>query len=183
MKDDLRYTPTDCFETFPLPVEFETNNALELIGKEYYEFRASLLIRNDEGLTKTYNRFHDPAETSQDIIRLRELHTAMDKAVLDAYGWDDIPTDCQFILDYDDEDDDETGGRRRKKPWRYRWPDLVRDEVLARLLKLNAERAEEERLAGIVVSESTEVYSTSSPGAAKRSRKRKEATQGQPELF
>jgi len=30
------------------------------------------------------------------------------------------------------------GGRRRKKPWRYRWPDEIRDEVLARLLKLNA---------------------------------------------
>ena len=39
--------------------------------------------------------------------------------------------------------------RRRKKPWRYRWPDDVRDEVLARLLELNATRAEQERLAGL----------------------------------
>lgn len=38
--------------------------------------------------------------------------------------------------------------RRRKKPWRYRWPDDLRDEVLARHLKLNAERAEENRLGG-----------------------------------
>jgi hypothetical protein len=29
---------------------------------------------------------------------------------------------------------------RRKLPWRYRWPDAVRDDVLARLLALNAER-------------------------------------------
>jgi hypothetical protein len=29
---------------------------------------------------------------------------------------------------------------RRKLPWRYRWPDSVRDDVLARLLALNAER-------------------------------------------
>ena len=36
---------------------------------------------------------------------------------------------------------------RRKKPYRYRWPDAVRDEVLARLLALNAERAEAERAA------------------------------------
>jgi hypothetical protein len=55
------------------------------------------------------------------------------------------------LLDYDDEGDDVAGGKpsKRKKPWRYRWPDEVRDEVLARLLKLNAERAEQECLAGI----------------------------------
>jgi len=33
---------------------------------------------------------------------------------------------------------------RRKLPWRYRWPDSVRDDVLARLLALNAERYAEE---------------------------------------
>ena len=25
MKDDLRYTPSDCFETFPFPESWETN--------------------------------------------------------------------------------------------------------------------------------------------------------------
>jgi hypothetical protein len=45
------------------------------------------------------------------------------------------------------QDDEAENGRRRKKPWRYRWPEPVRDEVLARLLALNAQRAEEERLA------------------------------------
>lgn len=146
MKDDLRYIPSDCFSTFPFPPDFETNSVLEQTGRDYYEFRSALMVRNNEGLTKTYNRFHDQEETGADILRLRELHTAMDKSVLEAYGWDDIPTDCEFLLDYDDEDDsDEEGTRRRKKPWRYRWPDVVRDEVLARLLKLNAEQAEEEK--------------------------------------
>ena len=79
-------------------------------------------------------------------MKLRELHAAMDRAVLDAYGWTDIPTDCEFLLDY--EIDDEEGSSRRKKPWRYRWPDEVRDEVLARLLELNAERAAEEQRSG-----------------------------------
>ena len=37
---------------------------------------------------------------------------------------------------------------KKKKPWRYRWPDDVRDEVLGRLLELNAQRAKEEALAG-----------------------------------
>lgn len=154
LKDDLRYTPTDSFETFPFPSDWEENATLEEAGKTYYEYRAELMVRHDEGLTKTYNRFHDPGERSPDILRLRELHAAMDRAVLDAYGWTDIPTDCQFLLDYeeDDEDDTETTGkkaRKKKKPWRYRWPDDIRDEVLARLLALNAERAEQEKLAGV----------------------------------
>src|SRR5262249_20663517 len=66
MKDDLRYTPSDCFGTFPFPNGFETNPSLEAAGKVYYEFRADLMIRNNEGLTKTYNRFHDPDERSPD---------------------------------------------------------------------------------------------------------------------
>ena len=146
IKDDLRYTPTDCFETFPFPDEWDTHPALELAGTNYYRFRADLMVRHDEGLTKTYNRFHDPGETDPEIAELRDLHAAMDRAVLDAYGWTDIPTDCEFLLDY--EIDEEEWGTR-KKPYRYRWPDDVRDEVLARLLELNAERANDEALAGV----------------------------------
>ena len=145
MKDDLRYTPSDCFETFPFPDDWETHPTLESVGKAYYEFRATLMIENDEGMTKTYNRFHDPEERDPRIAELRRLHAAMDRGVLDAYGWDDIPTDYEFLLDY--EIDEETWGR--KKPWRYRWPDGVRDDVLARLLALNAERARGERERGV----------------------------------
>ena len=145
LKDDLRYTPSDCFETFPFSVNWETHADLELKGKKYYEFRAALMIRKNEGLTKTYNRFHDPDESDLEIAKLHELHTEMDRAVLKAYGWSDIPTECDFLLDY--EIDEEEWGKK-KKPWRYRWPDRIRDEVLARLLALNAERAQEGRLAG-----------------------------------
>lgn len=79
----------------------------------------------------------------------------MDTAVLTAYRWTDLlpKCTCEFLLDYEDDESEsgveESGGRKKKKPWRYRWPDEVRDEVLARLLKLNADRAEEERLAGL----------------------------------
>jgi hypothetical protein len=88
---------------------------------------------------------------------LRDLHAAMDAAVLTAYGWADLlpKCTCEFLLDYEDEEESDAGlaategkARKRKKPWRYRWPDEIRDEVLARLLKLNAERAKEEELAG-----------------------------------
>ena len=141
MKDDLRYTPSDCFETFPFPEGWETLPALEASGTAYYDFRASLMIQNNEGMTKTCNRFHDPYENDPRIAELRYLHAAMDRALLDAYGWTDIPTDCDFLLDY--KIDEATWGKKRR-PVRYRWPDPVRDEVLARLLALNAERAAEE---------------------------------------
>jgi hypothetical protein len=38
---------------------------------------------------------------------------------------------------------------KKKFPWRYRWPDDVRDDVLARLLALNAERYAEEVALGL----------------------------------
>jgi len=109
LKDDLLYTPSDCFETFPFPAHWESNEDLERIGCEYYDCRAALMVRNNEGLTKTYNRFHDPDERDSDMLALRNLHAAMDRAVLDAYGWTDIQPRCQFILDYEDEDDDTPG--------------------------------------------------------------------------
>ena len=145
LEDRLRYTPSDCLETFPFPEGWEADGSLESAGRCYYEYRAALMVEHDEGMTKSYNRFHDIYETDPRIVELRELHAAMDRAVLHAYGWTDIPTDCEFLLDY--EIDEATWGRK-KKPYRYRWPDTVRDEVLARLLDLNADRAAAEGRAG-----------------------------------
>ena len=141
LEDRLRYTPSDCFETFPFPDGWETGTAFGAAGEAYYEHRTALMVERNEGMTKTYNRFHNPYENDTEIARLRELHAAMDRAVLDAYGWRDVSTDCEFLLDY--EIDEATWGTK-KKPYRYRWPDETRDEVLARLLALNAERAKEE---------------------------------------
>ena len=170
-KDDLQYTPSSCFETFPFPEGFKAGHQLELAGEEYYQSRTDLMACNNQGLTTTYNRFHDPAEGNADILKLRELHNAMDRAVLDAYGWCDIKPVCGFGLDYlDFEDEDlpedvpeqlwwptaaealsfaaKLPQTRRRLPWRYRWPEETRDEVLARLLELNKQRAEEERRTG-----------------------------------
>ena len=143
----MRYTPSDCFETFPFPTAWTVRQDLEVVGKEYHDHRAALMVANDEGLTKTYNRFHDPHEYDPAIEKLRKLHAAMDRAVLHAYGWDDIPTDCDFFpLHPDDERDDDGRGRKTRK-FRYRWPDEVQNEVLARLLDPNAQRAAEEAAA------------------------------------
>lgn len=147
LKDDLQYTPSACFETFPFTSNWYNDENFATVGRAYYEHRSNLMIKRNEGLTKIYNRFHDPDERDNDVVKLRELHDAMDRSVLDAYGWTDIQPHCQFILDYEEEEGDEAS-TRRKKPWRYRWPDEVRDEVLARLLVLNADRAKQEQLVG-----------------------------------
>lgn len=133
--ETIRYTPSDCFETFPFPPGFETDPALEAAGRAYYDHRAALMVARNEGMTKTYNRFHNPAETGPDIVRLRELHAEMDRAVLCAYGWSDLADMArpEFI----EQDADE--GKTPKT--RLDWPSDFKDEVLARLLALNVERA------------------------------------------
>jgi hypothetical protein len=143
MKDDLRYTPSDVFETFPFPVGWTISVTLEAAGEAYCSFRADLMAMNGQGLTKTYNRFHDPADSDPAIAELRALHAEMDRAVLNAYGWTDIPTRCEFFPEH--EGDDTERASRRTPRNRYRWPDPVRDEVLGRLIALNAQRADEER--------------------------------------
>jgi len=178
--DGLNYAVSDCFATFPIP---ETVHGVESAGERYFSFRASLMERNQEGLTDTYNRFHQPDEADPDILTLRELHATMDRAVLDAYGWTDIHPTCEFLLDYEEDDDDAevSSGRRKKKPWRYRWSDDVRDEVLARLLELNAQRAKAQT--------GTAPPQPGTPGAADRKPRRrakgskKPAPTGQSGLF
>jgi len=150
MEDRLRYSSTDCFETFPFP--HARSEMLSDCGKRYYRFRSELMGALDEGLTLVYNRFHEPHEASPEIRRLRDLHDEMDRAVLRAYGWDDLAerAKCEFLLDYEEDEEDAPAAKKskKKKPWRYRWPDDFRDDVLARLLELNQQRALEEKLAG-----------------------------------
>ncbi len=38
---------------------------------------------------------------------------------------------------------------KRKLPWRYRWPEAIHDEVLARLLDLNQQRHQQEIIGGV----------------------------------
>lgn len=141
LEDRLRYTPSDCFETFPLPPAFDTDPALEAAGKAYHDHRAALMIAREQGMTPTYNRFHRATDTDPDIATLRDLHAQMDRAVLSAYGWDDLAgLAAPVFLDPETEDDHRYRGR-------LFWPAPLRDAVLARLLRLNEERAMMERLA------------------------------------
>jgi hypothetical protein len=138
MKDDIRYTPSDCFETFPLPGDETILATLESIGCQYYEARTALMRSTNRGLTEIYNFFNNPEEHDQFIEHLRELHSAMDREVLDAYGWIDLNPFASHEREWEAQEGENPA------PWRLRWPEADRGVVLARLLELNRRRNEEE---------------------------------------
>lgn len=136
-----RYTPTDCFDTFPFPMEeyrqLETFGwrmeelprpfqEAALVGAEYHEHRRQIMLARRQGLTAVYNLFHNPACTDTDIARLRELHAAMDNAVLACYAWPDLDLRHDF---YENE----------RGQTRFTISPHARRELLRRLLELNIE--------------------------------------------
>ena len=142
-KDDSRYNLADCFNNFPFPLAFAGSPEMEEAAQAYCQHRATMMVARNEGLTKTYNRFHKSTEKSADIVKLRSHHAEMDAAVLRAYGWDDLASSAkaEFV---------ELPTDPGKKPkHRLFWPNEVQDEVLKRLLALNAERAEQEKRSGL----------------------------------
>jgi hypothetical protein len=92
LKTDLTYSGSRCFDTFPFPKPDPRakHPALERAGEKLYEARAKFMIDTQQGLTKTYNALKDPDCTDRTVLKLRELHESMDRAVLDAYGWEDL---------------------------------------------------------------------------------------------
>jgi hypothetical protein len=134
LKADLQYAPTDCFDGFPFPVRAAVDG-LGPCSSHYHEYRKELMEDRGEGLTKTYNRFHSPDDTSADIQKLRQLHVGMDQAVAAAYGWTDLDLGHGF--------------HQTKQGLRYTIGEPARREVLARLLKLNHERYAEEVRRGL----------------------------------
>jgi hypothetical protein len=105
----LRYSPSDCFETFPFPAGMwqTANAALAGVGEAYHEHRRGLMRQLWLGLTDIYNLFHaadlspalvakvskQPAAVAEagyhGLLELRRLHVVLDEAVRDAYGWGD----------------------------------------------------------------------------------------------
>ena len=114
-------------------------NTLSAIGGQYHEHRRQIMLARQEGLTKTYNRFHDPDEHSADIAHLRELHVEMDQAVAAAYNWDDPSASSGQALELGH------GFHETAQRVRYTISEPARREVLARLLALNHQRYEEEQ--------------------------------------
>jgi len=132
MRTDIRYTPSDCFETLPQP---ELTDTVGILGGELNTHRSTVMANRQEGLTKTYNRVHDPDEHADDIARLRELHIELDYAVRDTYGWTDLDLGHGF--------------HETKFGTRYTFAPAPRQEVLDRLLELNHERYAQEVAQGL----------------------------------
>ncbi len=127
----FRYTPTDCFETFPLP---NGRDGIGEVMRELHEHRAAVMLERQAGITSTYNHYHDPACGGSDIVRLRELHAELDRRVLDAYGWQDLDVSLDF--------------RASEEGLRYTFDEAIRAELLDRLLELNQARYAAEVVAG-----------------------------------
>lgn len=146
MKTDIRYIPTDCFQTFPLPNDFQSNQKLAEIGKIYYEYRSTLLNKYPGGLTKLYNQFHDPDNHKDYIVQLRKLHRQMDNEVKKSYGWSNKEITYNFLLDYKLSEDESS---KKKKPFRYTFEEEVKNYFFELLLKENREKYEEEVRLGL----------------------------------
>jgi len=129
----VNYSASDCFETFAQP---ELTPEVGRLGGALNEHRSALMLDRQEGLTRTYNRVHDPDEDADDIVRLRELHVELDLAVRDAYGWGDLELGHGF---HD----------TKRFGVRYTFEPVARQEVLDRLLELNHERYAEEVRRGL----------------------------------
>ena len=96
MRNDPRYTPSDVFDTFPRPTSCER---LAEVGRILDTERREIMLRRDLGLTKLYNLVNDPdiADCADaDVARMREIHVELDQAVMDAYGWGDLPLEHGF---------------------------------------------------------------------------------------
>jgi hypothetical protein len=142
MKNDLNYSASDCFDTFPFPVaDLRTVvPSLEDIGSRLYDFRAAYMADENVGLTVTYNRLKDPTCSETRILELRKLHEEMDQKVLEAYAEGDpegrwleveVPPYCPL-----NEAD-------KKKV------EAFEDAVIDRLFVLNAKRAADENRKGL----------------------------------
>jgi len=145
MRTDTNYSPSDCFETFPFP-QNNLNSKIQLtekIGCEYCDHRQQTMIVRQKGLTEIYNLFDEPSCTDADIQQLRDLHAAMDNAVLACYGWQDVQLNHNFY-------------QNERGQTRFTIAPEARIELLNRLLELNLSIAEQEQLGETEDEEETE---------------------------
>ena len=123
------------------------------------------MVRNNESLTKAYNRFHAPAGTeksSPDIHQLRAaLHAAMDQAVLTACGWHQPGPDGPAIDPAHDFQQVETLPENDRS--RYPVTPQARKDLLTRRLKLNHQRTAEEQNATAVQAKTSSTRQTARP--------------------
>ncbi len=130
------YTPSDCYETFPLP-DSRQMSTLSSIGKEYYIMRNKMLPSLKEGLRSAYNAMCDNTDLRASTQDLRLAQVQLDRAVVAAYGWDDLLEKLRHSF------------YPTKQGERFTIHPEARAEILARLLALNHERYAQKVAAGL----------------------------------
>ena len=125
-----RYTPSDCLDTFPMPA---TARHLADLADRHDAHRRAVMQMHRLGLTRTYNRVHDPDERDPAVAALRGLHVELDRGVADAYGWSDLELGHDFHATAE--------GRR------FTISAVARRALQERLLALNHARHADERAA------------------------------------
>ncbi|NTW45304.1 MAG: hypothetical protein HGB14_12975, partial [Anaerolineaceae bacterium] len=138
MRTDIRYTPSDCFQTFPFPQGSLADKIVdaEMTGQAFYEHRQQTMVTYQFGLTKLYNIFNNQACQDNDIIEMRRLHSAMNQSVLACYGWQDIDLQHDFYPN-------------DRKKIRFTPAPEAQREIFIRLMDLNQKIAAEEAAKGI----------------------------------
>ena len=135
MKQDLRYTHGDIFETFPFPVGVldDHDQRLSQLGEQFFSLRSHYMVEENKGMTKFYNDLHDPINSNSTILQLRELQRKINQAVIDAYRFDEIDLEHGFY---------EVAYLPEGKNTRFTISEPVREQLLYRLAMLNKERYE-----------------------------------------
>lgn len=164
LKTDVRYLPTQCFQTFAFPYNSHFELNLATIGERYHEERCALMRHLWLGLTDLYNLFHNleltptlvakvskqpdaiAAAGYQGLLDLRTRHRELDQAVLTAYGWADPSTSSGQAIDLG-HDFHAVDTLPEHDRIRYTISPSARKELLRRLLALNHERAAAEAVA------------------------------------
>jgi hypothetical protein len=89
-----RYTPTDCFQTFPFP---KMSEQIRKCGEEFLTKRSEIMLNSGLGLTELYNRMHSININSPEIVLLRSMHDELDEVVAKCYGWTDLDMRKNFV--------------------------------------------------------------------------------------
>lgn len=119
------YTPSQISQTLPRPV---LPASLDELGVRLEAHQERIMAQRAVGLTSLYNLVNDRAVIADpDVLAMRDIHVAIDEAVMEAYGWTDFPL--------------EHGFHSYRQVERFTVSPAARVEILDRLLEENQRRA------------------------------------------
>lgn len=145
--NDTNYNHSDCFDKFPFPIAADAckkkicvlAKQLDFHRKHQQELYPNLTLTNMYNVLEKLRTGEDLTEKERDIHEqglvsvLKEIHDDLDRAVFNAYGWDDL---AEILVGLP--------GATTPLPDKSEAQAEVEEELLKRLVDLNAQRAAEE---------------------------------------